>query len=75
MIDAQIRCFFEQAWEQKLIKNEEDLQSIAKKPKRRERSEVRTAGGLGGAVSPPPPTGSRGRAPGEVYKNWHFGGL
>ena len=37
-----------QAWEQKLIKNEEDLLSVAKKPERRERSEVRTAGGFGG---------------------------
>ena len=36
-----------QAWEQKLIKNEEELLNIAKKPERREQSEVRTDGWLG----------------------------
>ena len=34
------------------MKNEEDLLSVAKKPKQRERSKVRAAGGLGGGVGP-----------------------
>ena len=59
-------CFdiasFTQPWEQKLIKNEEDLLSVAKKPKRREQSEGRTAGGLGGSPQQGPDP-ARGGAP------------